>query len=655
MSKPKNRNKGTPAVDNPLKPLPQSYLWGVAALAILVYLPLLGQEYINYDDDWMIYENPFVTQLSAANIRLLFSGFYFGQYAPVSMLITGFLYNAGGGNVLLLKAGSLLLHLANTLLVYILFRNLLKDRRSGWIAMGFFALHPVQAESVAWLSASYKVGIFALFTLLGLIAWVKQLDTGKITWYLLALLCMLLACFSKEQALIFPLFILSISLFRGVKILRIKELTKFIPFLAASCAFVVVSYLAVSSRAEVKPQDYNLAERLFFLTYSFVSYLRLLIFPVRLAPFYGYPDPGPAGYLLYPLLSLLLGILLWRVSRRDKKVLWAFSFLFISLLLTFAFQVVSIRDTLYADRYLYLGVPAFFVALALVAGRYRLRGTDRAVWALLLLAAVLSFSRSRVFKNSETIWTDAIAKKYHNPLAYNNRGHYYRQISQYEKALADYNAALEINPDYHLSLNNRGKVYFDQGKVDLALADFNRCLSLAPEFPGALANRGAALASKGRTGEALRDLDKALSLDPVNTAALSNRALAFYNRDEFAKSAADITAYLALEPGDADMYNLRALCYNQMEMKKEALADYNRAIELKPGQGVFWQNRSYFFNKTGDIPRAMDDIAKAKALGLNIDPAYLRHLESKMPGKAGTQPTGNDPPTEPGAARRENQ
>ncbi len=628
MSKPKNKKSLLqPANDSGKQQLDRIMIWIVPVAAVLVYLPILTHGFINYDDDWMIYENDFVTLFTSGNIRKLFSSFYFGQYSPVSMLITGLVYQAGSGSMVLLKAGSILIHLANSILVFFLFRQVLRSTRAGWIGMAFFALHPVQAESVAWLSASYKVGIYALFTLAGLIAWTRYLDSRKIIHYALALFFMILSCFSKEQALIFPLYLVAIAWFRERKVFHWKELTKLVPFLAVSCLFVGISYLAVASRAEVNVQNYNFAERIFFLTFSFVSYFRLLVFPLRLAPSYGFPDPGMAGYLLYPLLSILIGTAIWIGSHRSKKILWAFSFFFISLLLTFAFQVVTIRDTLYADRYLYLGVPAFFTALVFIAERAHIRNKERVVLLLLMALAVLSFSRSRVFKNSETLWTDAISKKYNTPLAYNNRGHYFRQNNQYEKALADYSAALEINPNYHLSLNNRGKVYFDLGKTDLALEDFNRCLSIAPDFANALSNRAAAFSSKGLYEEALRDLDKALSLEPDNTSALSNRALTWYNMKEFAKSAEDITAYLLLEPGDADMYNLRALAYNQMDRNEEALADYNRAIGLKPEQGIFWQNRSYFFNKTGDKERALQDLQKARELGVAVDPRYVRHLE----------------------------
>jgi protein O-mannosyl-transferase len=605
----------------------RKFFWLICGLLLLIFFSMIGQEFVNYDDDWMIYENNFVTELSRENLAQLFSTFYYGQYSPLSMLILSLVFKIGSGNVIVFKTGAILIHLINAILVFGIFRKLFSDIRSGLIAMAFFAVHPVQIESIAWLSASYKVGIFALFTLAGLYFWIKYLENKKVSFYVLAVVMMISACFSKEQALIFPLFIILISWYKGIKILRLNEILKFVPFAAVSLVFVIVSFLAVASRAEVKVADYSLIERIFFLSYSFISYLRLLFLPINLAPFYGFPESDFSGYIFYPILTAVALFIIYWAIKTDRRVLFTFLFFFVSLLLTFALQVVSIRDTLYADRYLYLGVPAFFLGIVYSIEHLAKKRINTMILVVVLLLSLISFNRVRVFKNSETLWTDAINKNYNNPLAYNNRGHHYRQINQIEKALADYNEALKINPNYHLTLNNRGKVYFDRGQLDIALADFDKCLSIAPSYVNALSNRGAAHAAKNNFEAALADLNRAIELEPGNLNALSNRSLTFYSMNEFEKSAGDISTFLSFKPDDADMLNLRSLSLNQLGRDKEALTDLNRAIELMPLQGVFWQNRSFLFNKMGDQTSALRDIRQAQTLGLQINPAYLQMLQ----------------------------
>jgi protein O-mannosyl-transferase len=631
MARPKGINKKQDVKNMPVNGIFKQKEWfflaAILVITFIVFSPSIFHDFVNYDDDWMIYENKFVTEFNWENIKGLFTTFYYGQYSPFSMIIIGMVYQLGAGSVLAMKLGSLVLHLINAFLVFHIFRKLFSDLRIGLIAMAFFAIHPVQVESVAWLSASYKVGIFALFSLAGIYFWIRFLETNKITFYMGALLLMILSCFAKEQALIFPLFILLISYYKGVKLFSLKELIRFLPFALVSLAFVIVSYMAVASRAEVNVSDYALIERIYFLSYSFISYLRLLIIPVNLAPFYGFPESTSAGYFIFPILSAIALFIMYLGAKSDKKVLWAYAFYIISLLLTFALLIVSIRDTLYADRYLYLGVPAFFTGLILYLERITRKNLTLPVTLVVIVFSIMAFTRVQAFKNSETLWTDAINKKYNNPLAYNNRGHYYRQNNQIDKAISDYNEALKINPNYHLSLNNRGKIYFDRGQVDLAMTDFNKSISIAPNYVSALSNRGAAHASKNDFETALIDLNKALDLDPQNTNALSNRSLTWYSLNNFDKAAEDVSAYLRLKPDDADMLNLRSLCYNRLDRDQEALADLNRAIMLIPSQGVFWQNRSFLLNKMGDRAGALRDIQQAQALGIQVNQAYLSRLQ----------------------------
>lgn len=601
--------------------------WAIPILTFLVYLPLLNQEFVNYDDDWMIYENKFVTEFTWENVKSLFTTIYFGQYSPVSMIISSLVYQIGSGSVLVMKIGSLILHLINVFLVFHIFRKLFSDFRIGLIAMAFFAIHPVQVESVAWLSASYKVGIFALFSLAGIYFWIRFLETNKLIFYLGALILMILSCFAKEQALIFPLFIILISYFKGITIFSLKELIRLLPFALVSLVFVYVSFMAVASRTEINVSDYSLIERIYFLSYSFISYLKLLFIPLRLAPFYGFPESTILGYIIFPILSVIALFIMYLGTKSDKKVLWSYAFFIISLLLTFALLIVSIRDTLYADRYLYLGVPAFFTGLILYLERITRKNLTLPYTLVIIVFSIMAFTRVQAFKNSETLWTDAINKKYNNPLAYNNRGHYYRQNNQIDKAIADYNEALKINPNYYLSLNNRGKIFFDRGQVDLAMTDFNKSISVAPNYVSALSNRGAAHAAKNDFQAALVDLNKALDLDPQNINALSNRSLIWYSLNNFEKAEVDVSAYLQLKPDDADMLNLRSLCYNRLNKDQEALNDLNRAIIVIQSQGVFWQNRSYLLNKMGDKAGALRDIQQAQALGIQVNQAYLQRLK----------------------------
>ena len=618
-----------------LRPIINQKLWNklfvmIPMLVLFLYTPIIvKQEFINYDDDWTIYENPFITNFSGDQTGGLFHSFYYGQYSPLAMTVLGSLYSISDGKPGILKFGALFIHLINIILVYSLFRAVFKDNRLAFLTSALFAVHPVQIESIAWLSAVYKIGLYSLFTLGGLIFWIKFQEKEKRIFYVLSLLMMVLSCFSKEQAVVFPLFLILLIYTNNKPIFTKETLLKLSPFLLISIVFVIVTFLAVKSYNEVQVINYSLPQRIYFLTFTFVSYFRLYFFPLKLSAFYLFPDVtiGQTGYFIFPFLSMILLGLIYFRAKKDRQVLMGVMFFAVSILLTFALQLLSVRDTLYADRYLYLGISG--LAFATIAGIENVtKKSLTIIWgAIVLIFIVLSIQRLRVFQNSETLWTDAINKNPKNAFAYNNRGNYLRQNGQFEKAITDYNKALNVNPKYYFSLNNRGKVYLDLGKIDLALEDFNKALIIEPGYVKALSNRGAAYGLKQDWDKSLADLNLALEIKPDFANALSNRGLVYFQMSEYQKCIDDYVKYLKIVPNDAYIINTIALCYSRLKNYYKAIEEYNKSINIKPNQGAFYMNRSYNYNLMGDKQNALKDALQAKKLGSKVDQNYLKLLQ----------------------------
>lgn len=623
--------KGTPETKTNLKDLFSKtwWVWIVVAVTYLVFVPLFSQDYINYDDDWMIYENPYVTSFSASSIKGLFTEFYYGQYSPVAMTILGTFYTLGDGNIHWIKAYVLVLHILTSLLIFLLFKNLFSDRRFALLAMAFFALHPVQAEAVAWLSAGVKIVVFSFFAIAALHFWERFVVKRKPYQYILALILMALSCLSKEQAFVIPVFMLLISWFKQQKILNLRTILQYIPFVVMAGVFVYVTFQAVSSRNEITFQEFSLLQRLYYLSHSFVMYLKLMAFPVQQSLMYGIPDTGTFQMVLFPLLTLAFFVWMIKLGRKNKTAAMLFLFFLTSMILAFSLQLVALRDAIYADRYLYLGVPGFMLLVITLSERFAHRRLTTLFLIIVLIFSGVTNARVSKFKNGEVIWTDAIEKGYKTPLPYTNRGHYYRKQGKVNLALSDYNEALKINPRYYVALNNRGKVLFDQGKVDLAIEDYNRSLAVVPDYQLALSNRGSAYGAIGRYEEALADLTRVIRKDSLFEDSYLNRALVFYSLDRFEEALADVNSYLALVPDDADMLNHRALCYSRLQKYKEAVADYNAAIRIDPSKGAFYMNRSLVYNLTGDKKRALDDAKAAQAKGFSVHPDYFRLLSEQ--------------------------
>ncbi len=202
------------------------WLLGLLGIAtILVLHQVLGTEFINYDDDVYVTENPLILDFNMADLRGLFSTFYANQYSPVAMTIMGLEIKALGVNSVALKAVSVLLHLLNAWLVFALIKALFERFELALLTAAIFALHPLQVESVAWLAASMKIGTYSAFFLGSLLLYTKYLQSNKRGLYLYSVLLFLLSCFCKEQAVILPLILPFLDQVRTGKLIDRKRNT----------------------------------------------------------------------------------------------------------------------------------------------------------------------------------------------------------------------------------------------------------------------------------------------------------------------------------------------------------------------------------------------------------------------------------------------
>jgi len=165
------------------------------------------------------------------------------------------------------------------------------------------------------------------------------------------------------------------------------------------------------------------------------------------------------------------------------------------------------------------------------------------------------------------------------------------ELGQYEAAIADYDAALRLDPDHAVALVNRSLAWIALGRYEEAIADYDAVLRLDPEQVGAWANRGAAKAKLGRHNEALADYDAALRLDPNHVLALANRGLARIALGRYEEAIADFDSVLRLNPDNAGVYNNRGWVKARLGRHEEAIADYDAALRLDPNNAMAYTNR----------------------------------------------------------------
>lgn len=354
-------------------------------LGVVLYFSMLDNWYSGFagDDDWMVYENLQVFDLSFGNVKGYFSSFYRGQYSPLNTLSYGVIYHFFGINPLYFHGFSLILHVCNSLLVLQLVRTLLIVRNKNssfsdtandssiiaFVVAVLFLVHPMQVESVVWVSAS-KVLLYSFFLLSSLVFYLWYIDTSKKIYFFLTIILFVLAFGAKEQTVVFPLLLVLVDWYLGRDLKGKKIIMEKIPFFLLSLCFGIVTLFAQQSGFSHKLANeyYPLIDRVFLASYAFVEYLIKLTVPFKLSAWYKFPmEPGevlPSVYFFYPVIVLFLGYFLWHFWK-EKNFLIVFGTLFfiINVVLTLHLLPMA-RGVLMADRYVYLGSIGIFYILS---------------------------------------------------------------------------------------------------------------------------------------------------------------------------------------------------------------------------------------------------------------------------------------------------
>lgn len=625
------------------------WIWIAAILVtgFIAFSPILKADFINYDDDYYITENRLITQFDGAAAKTLFTTFYGNQYSPVAMTILALEMKVFGAEPGTLKFISILLHLANALLVFFFVKKLFSRLDFAVITAGLFALHTLQVESVAWMAASAKVSTYALFSLASMLVYLSFLEKRKWSQLALSLGLFVLSCMCKEQAVVLPVLLVAIDYLKRRNLFSKEVILEKLPFFAVSLIFGLATMtVADEMRGTGEALPYTIVERTLFACYALTAYTLKNILPIDLSTYYLYPPLGqtPAFYYLTPLFCLAMLAAFFYAWKKDQRlIVFGLAFFLVNIALTLLSQIFSVRDVMMADRYVYLSTIGFFLILASWAGGFvDKKPANRTIvyGALILYGLVLTgltYQRCGVWKNSITVFTDAIEKgkpgagKKYSPaisLPYTNRGLAKKLQGDTEGALADYDQAIAANPGYAKAHLNKGNIYFNAGKHQLAIENHNKAIELEPNNQKAYSSRGAAYASLGQYDQALKDFDKAIELDPNFLDALRNRALIRYTVKDFEGALPDLDQVLKFTPNDADILNFKGQVHQQLKRFPEAESYINQSIQFAPQNGTYYLTRAYLYRDMGDKARARQDASQAQAMGVNVDQGFMNSIQN---------------------------
>jgi len=669
------KNRGTPppqkrhAARRPASLQWLLWLGAILVLTFTVYLPSLDNGLTNWDDDRYVT----TSLLAHPGFRAVLTTPLEGNYHPLTVWSLALNYRISGLHPASYHWLSLLLHLANTALVFLLVRMLSGGRLWTTVVTSlFFGIHPMHVESVAWV-AERKDVLYAFFYLLGLIAYLRYLERPRLPWLGITLLAFVLSAASKPAAVVFPITLWTIDYFRR-RPFNFSTVAEKLPFIAVSLAVGLLTLKAQRSVGAVADAHaWGPVQQLLIASYGTLMYIVKLFIPVRLSALYPYPDierngVPPQFYLAFVALAVLLPTVLY-LCRRVRAVLFGLAFFFVNIALVLQFFTVG--QAVMAERYTYLPYIGLFFALAWWLDEHpgpRLAGVPvrhLVAGTLLVLFPVCLFqtwTRCDVWQNAETLWNDTIQKhpeavppysgrglvkvsrgdlvgavadfsraielnpKYRD--AYVNRAIAYAKMHEYQKSIADRRRAVDLeprNPGNYLEYGFMGEAFERMGRNDSAYVSFDRAIELNPGYADALNNRGVIKLWRGDLAGGTADFSRAIVVSKKHRGAYANRALAYARMGEYEKSIADSRRAIELEPGNPNSYleyGSMAAAFQRLGRNDSAYACFDRAITLNPSYFEGWNNRGVIKVWRNDLAGAVSDFSRAIELNSTYRDAY---------------------------------
>jgi Flp pilus assembly protein TadD len=545
---------------------------GIALATGVVFLPVLGADFVNWDDPVNFLENPDYRGLGWRQLRWMLTANVMGHWIPVTWLTLGADFAMWGMNPFGYHLTNLLLHTASAVLFYLVSRRLLglamPPASHGALSLGAaaaalaFAVHPLRVESVAWITERRDLssGLFFLLTILAYLRAHERPPAVRPGFRLAALGAAALALASKSIVMGLPLVLLILDAYplrrlgprgrdwwsaQAWPVWREK-----IPFALLAVGAAAVAYLAQRSAGHLTPVD--AAGRIGMVGYNVWFHVWKTVAPLNLGPIYELPprvNPLELPYLLSAAGGLGITAAVWLLRRRWPAglAIWAFYLVMLA-------PVAGIVHTGYhlgADRNTYvpcMGFALLLGALAVTVVRAWRRGALRTPIVAVALGvgafwigslALTARAQSSVWHDSETLWRHAIEVDPGCAICHHNLGVILGTRGDWAEAQALLERAIALRPDRSEFQGSYGPLLIQMGRRPEGVAMLRYRLNDNPRDVNARVNLGIALIEDGRPGEAIVELERALRVKPDSMPALTSlgRGLLADGRVEPARAA----------------------------------------------------------------------------------------------------------------------
>ena len=587
---------------------------------IAVFWQVCTYDFINYDDPTYVSKNTNIQAgITLEAIKWAFTTGYAGNWHPLTWLSHMLDWQFFGANPAGHHLTNLVFHIANTLLLFIVLRQMTGDVWPSAFVAALFALHPLHVESVAWV-AERKDVLSTFFWLLTMWAYVRFVHRPKIAGYLLVVIFLALGLMAKPMLVTLPFVLLLLDYWPldrlNLKHLKPGLLIEKIPLFVMVLASSIITFIVQKKTGAMHTiENYNL-----FICFAnaFISYQRYIIkmiWPVWLAVFYPHPIQGVS--ILHAVMSanvlLVVTILILRFAKNHRYLVTGWLWYLGTLVPVIG--LIQVGEQAMADRYSYITLTGLFIIVAWGLPELLEKWSHRKVvlWTFSLVVlsalAVCTYLQQRYWKGSMTIFQHALKVTKNNYLAHFCVTDTLFKQGRFEEAIWHSAEAVRIKPDYVDALNNLGATLYGVGRTDEAVGYYQRALEISPRDAKVHANLGVVLADEGKFAEAV--VYYRIALETIDEPRIhSNLGYALLNISRFQEAVAEYRKVLSATPNDPNALNDTGYALAHTGEFDEAISLYNKALQIAPDLIEVRLNLGYALTSSGKFAEAVKEYEK---------------------------------------------
>jgi protein O-mannosyl-transferase len=608
------------------------------SLAFLIYFPAIQGDFI-WDDDLHLTENKQLESEEGLKNIWFKPGATF-QYFPLTFTSFWLERRLWGDNPTGYHVINLLLHTSSALLLWRIL-ILLSVPGAGLAAL-IFLMHPVNVESVAWITERKNTlsGLFYMGSLTFYLRFLqlespplisKKKASQKINglFYVFSIISFLLAILSKAATCTLPAVILLIIWWKKDSI-KLKDILWVTPFLllALLMARLIIIVEKISAGAKGIEWDLSFWERFIIAGKSLWFYLYSLIYPLNIA--FAYPkwsvDSAVVGHYLPSLafLALIAGLGLFR-NKVGKAPLVAILFFAGTLFPALGFfNIYYMRYSFASDHFQYLAcigpIALFSTFLTILATSVSRSSSAVKVppyflpvfsASLLLVLGLLTWKQTHIYKNNEILWRDTLSKNPDSGRAHHNLGLELENQGKLQQAFEHWKKAVALNPNFTEVHYNLGRAYHQNGELPLAVSEFKRSLELDPAFYPNFNTLARVLAEQGNLKAALNYAQKGVRMKPNYSPGVITFGNILEESGKLREAEAVYRKVLELDSNFFESYlNLANILYRLGNLT-EAAIHYRKTIALNPDSVEAQYNLGNIFGRQGQLEEAEKAFKKA--------------------------------------------